>query len=102
MAETASTTCYLINRCSSSAISFKTSKEKWSNNSPSYQNLMIFDNNVFIHEIHGKLDPKAMKCAFLGYPQCFKGYKLWILYENKTKISHDVIFNELESYKTNM
>ena len=101
-AEAANTACYLINRSLSSAIGFTTLKGKWSNKSPSYQHLKIFGCIAFVHSKQGKLDPRAKRCVFLGYPQGFKWNKLWIIFENKTIIRRDVIFNELVSYKTNM
>ena len=37
--EAVNTTCYLINRCPSSAIEFKTPEERWTGKAPSYENL---------------------------------------------------------------
>ncbi|KAH6815145.1 hypothetical protein C2S51_019965 [Perilla frutescens var. frutescens] len=41
-----------------------------------------------------KLDPKSLKCIFLGYSHVQKGYRCYSLDLNKYVVSTDVIFSE--------
>ena len=54
---------------------------------------------VHIHN-HGKLDPRAIKCVFVGYSSTQKGYKCYHPSSKKFYIYIDVTFNENESYFT--
>lgn len=100
-AEAASTACYLINRSPSSAIDFLVPDFKWSNVKPGYNHLRIFGCIAYVHVSQGKLNPRAKKGVFLGYPNGVKGYKVWLLDDLKCVISRDVTFNENVFYKTN-
>ena len=93
-AEAASTTCYLINRSPSVAIEKKTPQEVWSRSLTTYSDLKIFGCPAYAHVDNGKLEPRSMKCIFLGYKFGVKGYKLWCLETKKLVISRDVIFDE--------
>ncbi|KAH9770027.1 Integrase catalytic domain-containing protein [Citrus sinensis] len=101
-AEALCTACYLINICPSTAIEFKTPYEVWSGKLAHYSKLRIFGCIAYAHIKQGKLDPRALKCAFLGYPNGTKGYKLWCtdLKPPKCIISRDVTFNESEMLKS--
>lgn len=66
----------------------------WSGTLSNYSNLRIFCCSAFAHVKQDKLEPRALKCIFLGYPKGVKGYKLWFIDERKCIISRDVTFNE--------
>ena len=95
-AETLMTTCYLVNRSPSSGINFKKPVEMWSSKAANYSNLKIFGCPAFAHVKQGKLEPKALKCVFLGYLEGVKGYRLWCtnLKPPRCIVSRDVVFNE--------
>lgn len=43
-----------------------------------------------------KLQPETLKCIFLGYAACYKGYICYELSHKKIYISRHVIFDELD------
>lgn len=90
--------CYLVNRCRSSAIDFKIPQEKWIRKPADYDQLKVFGCTAYAHLRQDKLEPRAKKCIFTGYPEGVKGYKLWCIEKSSEKciINRDVVFNELE------
>ncbi|KAG8498762.1 hypothetical protein CXB51_005210 [Gossypium anomalum] len=93
-AEVASTAYFLINQSPSVAIEKKTPQEVWSGNPANYSNLTIFGCPAYAHVDNGKLEPRSIKCVFLGYKVVVKGYKLWCPENRKVVISRDVVFYE--------
>ncbi|KAJ0102320.1 hypothetical protein Patl1_04575 [Pistacia atlantica] len=51
---------------------------------------------MFVHEKSDKLQPWAIRCIFLGYPNVIKGYRCWDTVEKRCIVSRDVKFNEDE------
>ncbi|KAL8138895.1 hypothetical protein V2J09_004896 [Rumex salicifolius] len=45
-----------------------------------------------------KLDPRAVKCIFVGYSSSQKGYKCWCPIERRLFVSMDVTFREFEPF----
>lgn len=82
LGEVVMTASYLINRSPSTAIGLKTLMEMWTGHPPNLSNLKVFGYLAFAHSKEGKLDWKAKKCLFLGYPQGVKGYRLWCIEED--------------------
>ncbi|CAD6258513.1 unnamed protein product [Miscanthus lutarioriparius] len=56
--------------------------------------LKVFGCTAYAHVDNGKLEPRAVKCLFLGYSSGVKGYKLWNPETGKTFISRSIVFNE--------
>ena len=100
-AEAVTTAVYLVNRSPSSAIKMKTPMDVWSGVKADYKNLKVFGSLAYAHVNKGKLEPRACKCIFLGYPEGVKGYRLWRVEEVKPKVfvSRDVVFQENILYK---
>ena len=95
--EAMTTAAYLINRCPSTALNFKTPEEVWSGHPPNYSRLRTFGCLAYAYIRQDKLEPRALKCIFLGYLEGVKAYKLWCLEPGYKKciMSRDVIFNEV-------
>ena len=58
--------------------------------------LRVFGCEGYAHQSKGKLDPKAIKCIFVGYQDGTKGYRLWDRTSGGVKIiiSRDIVFNK--------
>ena len=101
------TSAHLINKLPSSVLGFQNPTEILSQFYPTLSttnNLIpkVFGCVSFVHiHNHGKLDPRAIKCVFLGYSSTQKGYKCYHPSSKKNYVSADVTFNENESYFTN-
>ena len=96
-AEAVTTACYLVNRSPSTAIDCKTPEEVWSGKTPQYDHLKVFGCPAYAHIRHNKLEPRALKCVFLGYGDEVKGYRLWCKDAKPPKVivSIDVTFDEM-------
>ena len=94
--EAVMTAAYLVNRSPSTAIELKTPEYMWTGKNPDYSNLRVFGCAAYAHQVEGKLEPRSVKCIFLGYPQGTKGYRLWVRDTNgyKVIVSRDVVFYE--------
>lgn len=68
-AEAVATAVYVINRSPSTTIDLKTPMEKWSGHAPTLCHLKVFGSVAYAHINKGKLEPRAIKCMFLGYPE---------------------------------
>ncbi|KAL2513066.1 Retrovirus-related Pol polyprotein from transposon TNT 1-94 [Abeliophyllum distichum] len=92
------TACHIVNLTPSAALNDRTPFEMWNNMPADYSSLRTFGCSAYSHQNEGKLEPRAQKCVFLGYPQGVKGYRLWARGHGRVKviISRDVTFNENE------
>lgn len=71
----------------------------WTSVTPDLKNLRRFGCVVFVHTSDGKLNPRAKKGYFTGYPEGVKDFKIWMPEEKKVIISRDVVFREELIYK---
>src|SRR3954471_23054695 len=92
------TATYLINRCPSTALDMKTPEEVWSGHPPDLDKLRVFGCVAYAHIRQDKVEPRALKCMFMGYPEGVKAYRLWCLEPGHRRCitSRDVVFNEAE------
>ena len=101
-AEAINTAAYVLNRAPTSAVKDKTPQEAWSGKKPTVQHFRVFGCNAYAHvpdEKRTKLDPKSIKCIFLGY---YEGTKCYRLFNPETKTivkSRDVKFVETTENK---
>lgn len=63
--------------------------------------LRLFGCTCYVHiqaTHRDKLEPKAVKCAFMGYSSSQKGYKCYNSHTRKLTVSRDIRFNELTPF----
>jgi hypothetical protein len=92
---------YLINRMSSRVLDWKSPIEMLRGKNQEVIPLKTFGCVCFVQDNKpnvGKLDPKAVKCVFVGYSATQKGYVCWSPIEKRLFVSMDVTFRELEPY----
>ncbi|RDX90909.1 hypothetical protein CR513_27180, partial [Mucuna pruriens] len=61
----------------------------------------VFGCVVFVHSHnphHGKLDPRAVKCVFIGYLSNKKGFKSYHPLSHQLFVLMDITFHEIQSY----
>ena len=88
---------YLKNRSPTKCLGFKTPFEALFGFKIEMSHLRVFGSKAFAHipKTHRKkLDPKAIKCIFVGYGTEFKDYKLFNPESPKIFSSRDVVFHE--------
>ncbi|CAH9102795.1 unnamed protein product [Cuscuta europaea] len=96
------TACHLINKIPSRVLQNKSPLESLLHFFPQTRissdlDLRVFGCTAFVHippPHRGKLDPRSIKCIFLGYSPTQKGYKCYNPTTRKTYTSADVTFNE--------
>ncbi|KAI5327777.1 hypothetical protein L3X38_027173 [Prunus dulcis] len=92
---------YLINRLPSRVLDSKSPYEVMQNKKINLSHLRIFGCTCYAHiQSHhrDKLDPKAIKCVFMGYSSTQKGYKCYNPCSRKLFVSRDVRFDEIKPY----
>ena len=91
------TACYLINRLPTKILQNHSPFEKLFQNSPNYNLLRVFGSacspNFQPYNAY-KLQPRSIKCVFLGYSLHHGGYKCLHVSTGCLYISRDVLFEE--------
>lgn len=73
------TAAHLINRYPSSMVDFKTPQEMWTNKKPAIAHLRPFGCTAYMQVLHGKLQPRALKCVLIVYYEGVKGHRLLLV-----------------------
>jgi hypothetical protein len=95
------TATYLINRMPSRVLDWKSPIEMLKGENGDVLPLKTFGCVCFVQDNRpnvGKMDPKAVKCVFVGYSATQKGYVCWSPIKRRLFVSMDVTFRELEPY----
>lgn len=72
------TSTYLVNMSPSTVLCFKTLEYLWPGKVHDYCRLKVFGCATYAHQSEKKLEPKSVKCVFLGYFLGVKRYRLWV------------------------
>src|SRR4051812_47524990 len=102
--EAAMIAAYLINRIPSRILGMKTPCEMLLGATKFIEPPKVFGCTCFVVDHRpavGKLNPRAVKCVFVGYPFCQKGYKCWSPTEKQFFNCMDVTFQKFEPYYGN-
>jgi hypothetical protein len=90
---------YLINRMPLKTLNFKSPLEVLLGTTSYTVPPKIFGCVCFVHKRNaGKLEPRSLKCVFVGYSGTKKGYKCYHPPSRKYFVSMDVTFREFEPY----
>jgi hypothetical protein len=95
------TAAQLINRMPSRILDWKSPCEMLKDDNGEIIPLKVFGCVCFVRDNRptvGKLDPRAVKCVFLGYSATQKEYVCWSPGERQLLVSLDVTFHESKSY----
>jgi transposase InsO family protein len=99
--EAMKTATHLINRLPSQVLHMESPYFRLFAKQPSYDNLRTFGCVCFVHlpphERH-KLSAQSVRCAFLGYNVCQKGFVCYDPILHRTRISRNVIFFENQHF----
>lgn len=81
---------------------FRVPEEVWTSVMPSLDDLKRFGCLAYVHSSEGKLEPRAKRGVFTVYPvypEGVKGYRVWLIEEDKYVISKNIVFREYVVYK---
>jgi hypothetical protein len=99
--EAVMTAAYLINRMPSRVLGYKAPIECLTGEISYVVPPKVFGCVCFVKDYRpsvSKLDPRALKCVFVGYSGKQKGYKCWCPSERRMFVSMDVVFREYQPF----
>jgi transposase InsO family protein len=99
--EAVMTATYLINRTPSRILGMKSPCELLFGKNKFVVPPKLFGSTCFVRDhrpLIGKLDPRAVKCVFVGYSSSQQGYKCWCPSAKRMFVSMDVTFRESELF----
>ena len=99
--EAMKTAAYLINQMPLRVLDNKSHAELLLNSNEFVVSPKVFGCVCFVHDYRNdirKLDPRVVKCVFVGYSSTKKGYCCWCPSEHRFFISMDVTFREYEPF----
>ncbi|KAK4384556.1 Retrovirus-related Pol polyprotein from transposon TNT 1-94 [Sesamum angolense] len=88
------TAAYLINRSPSVPLLGKLPECVWTGKNVDLSYLRIFGCSAFVFQNSDKLEPRALKCVFIGYPEGIKGYRLWLRCQPGFKVEENLADNQ--------
>src|SRR4051812_15644375 len=90
------TAAYILNRAPSKSVKI-TSFEEWYGKKPKLSRLKIWGSEAYVRKLQpNKLESKADKCIFVGYPRETVGYTCYNQPEGKTFVAKTGCFFEKE------
>lgn len=93
---------YLLNRTPSKVLGFQTPLQKLRELTDISQTdglePRIFGCTAYVYQNVGKLEPRSVKCMFLGYADTKEGYRCLDTVQNKVHVTRDVSFHETVPY----
>ena len=87
--EALSTVAHLVNMSPSTTINLKCPAEKWIGRKLNIDYLKVFGCEAYAHQSEGKLDPRSIKCVFVGYQDGTKGYR----FNPKTQLYANILLS---------
>lgn len=97
-ADALDTAAHIRNKCPSKAVNHQVPETLWLNREAKIDYLRVYGCRAWAVQRRQrrktKLDPKAVECILVGYPEGVKGYKLWDMKNDEFFLSRDVVFDE--------
>jgi hypothetical protein len=69
--------------------------EVWSGSTADYSQVRVFGCTAYARVNNENLEPRAVKCVFLGYSSGVKSYRLWKPETKKVLYNKNVVFHEV-------